>query len=246
MILSEVILVISHRLLLLVQTININNMEKCLVNKLLVIINNNKLRMDGEMICKVNYTGEVWKVYTDQEDFNKIHIIPHDGVSFIISSVTYSDEFVLPSKETALFVTEGSNGTFNITNKHLITTFGVGGSMTTKSAYNGDISEDFGDMIKLTKLDLGLSNAKGDIIDMVVSQRSFGRLSCDKLITTFIFNQTSVKIGGLSEPNYYQESYIKWNTNEHGITTLQYIHADDSVKYKFSIAKDGSFTQESI
>lgn len=221
-------------------------MEKCLVNKLLAVINNNKLRMDGEMVCKVNYTGEVWRVYTDSEDVNKIHIIPHDGVSFDVASVIHSDEFVLSSKETSFLATAGSNGTFSITNKHLITTFGVGGSSTVKSAYNGDVREDFGDMVKLTKLDLGLSDAKGDIIDMVVSQRSFGRLSCDKLIITFIFNQTSVKIGGLSEPNYYQESYLKWNTNTDGVTTLQYIHADGSVKYKFSIAKDGSFTQETV
>lgn len=221
-------------------------MEKCLVNKLRAIINNSKLRMEGELVCKVNYTGEVWRVYTDQEDVNKIHIIPHSGVSFIVASVTHSDEFVLSSKDTSFLATEGSNGTFSITNKHLITTFGVGGSPTTKSAYDGDVCEDFGDMLKLTKLELGLSNAKGDIIDMVVSQRNLGRLSCDKLITTFIFNQTSVKIGGLSEPNYYQESYLKWNTDSHGVTTLQYIHADGSVKYKFSIAKDGSFTQETI
>lgn len=221
-------------------------MEKCLVNKLRAIINNSKLRMEGELVCKVNYTGEVWRVYTDSEDVNKIHIIPHDGVSFLVASVTHSDEFVLSSKDTSFLATEGSNGTFSITNKHLITTFGVGGSPTRKSEYDGDVREDFGDMIKLTKLELGLSNAKGDIIDMVVSQRSLGRLSCDKLIITFIFNQTSVKIGGLSEPTYYQECYLKWNTDAHGVTTLQYIHADGSVKYKFSIAEDGSFTQETV
>lgn len=221
-------------------------MEKCLVNKLLAVINNDKLRIDGELVCKVNYTGEIWRVYTDAEDVNKIHIIPSDGVSFDVASVIHSDEFVLSSKETTFLATKDSNGTFRITNKHLITTFGVGGSSAAKSAYDGDVRDDFGDMLKLTKLDLSLSNAKGDLIDMVVSQRSLGRSSCDRLTTNFIFNQTSVKIGGLSEPTYYHDSYIKWDTNKDGVTTLQYIHEDGSVKYKFSIAKDGSFTQETV
>lgn len=221
-------------------------MEKCLVNKLLAVINNNKLKMEGEMICKVNYTGEVWRIYTEEKDVNKIHIIPHDGVSFDVGSVIHSEEFVLSSKETSFLATTGSNGTFSITNKYLITTFGVGGSSSAKSAYNGDVCEDFGDMVNLVKLELGLSNAKGDIIDMVVSQRRLGRTSCNKLIVTFIFNQTSVKIGGLSDPTYYQESYLKWDTNTDGVTTLQYIYKDGSVKYAFSIAKDGSFTQETV